>query len=217
LVVRYGPTLTPIRQLPTSGKVAFLILLVGGSGEIGCDALREHALASRVEPVVRDGEHGDVGAVCRFGEAHIRRHYAPLIGARAADEQVRRWWNETHVGAAVAEGRLVVAEAEGQLVGVGQRGRRGADHVVYKLYVHPQHRGRGLGPQLLDALTRQLPADADRLYIEHFVANERAGAFYERAGFTVEQIESSPTGDPALGVVWRVRDLAPSDQTPRPA
>ncbi len=48
----------------------------------------------------------DVGAICRFGEAHIRPHYAPLIGAVAADEQVRRWWNETHVDAAVAEGPL---------------------------------------------------------------------------------------------------------------
>ena len=105
---------------------------------------------------------------------------------------------------------MVVAEADGQIVGVGQRGRRGADHVVYKLYVHPRHRGRGLGPQLLDALTRQLPANADRLYIEHFVANERAGAFYEREGFTVERIEPSPTEDPALGVVWRARQLAPT-------
>ncbi|HSO54241.1 MAG TPA: GNAT family N-acetyltransferase [Actinomycetes bacterium] len=164
-------------------------------------------MASRPEPVVRDAEHDDVAAICRFGEAHIRPHYAPLIGAEAADEQVRRWWNETHVGTAVAEGLVVVAEADGQVVGVGQRGRRGADHVVYKLYVHPQHRGRGLGPQVLDALTRQLPAHADRLYIEHFVANERAGAFYERAGFTVERIESSPTEDPALGVVWRARHV----------
>ena len=170
-------------------------------------------MTSRAEPVVRDGEHEDVAAICRFGEAHIRPHYAPLIGAEAADEQVRRWWNEAHVGAAVAEGLVVVAEAHGQLVGVGQRGRRGADHVVYKLYVHPQHRGRGLGPQLLDALTRQLPADVDRLYIEHFVANERAGAFYEREGFTVERIESGPTEDPALGVVWRARRLATYEQT----
>lgn len=90
----------------------------------------------------------------------------------------------------------------------GQRGRAGADHVVYKLYVHPRHRGRGLGPQLLDALTRQLPAGVDRLWIEQLVANERAGAFYEREGFIAERIEPSPTGDPALAVVWRARDLA---------
>ena len=170
-------------------------------------------MASSAEPVVREAERDDVAAICRFGEAHIRPHYAPLIGAEAADEQVRRWWNETHVGAAVAEGQVVVAEADGQILGVGQGGRSGADHVVYKLYVHPEHRGRGLGPQLLAAITRQLPADADRLCIEHFVANERAGAFYEREGFTVERIESSPTEDPALGIVWRARHLAPFEPT----
>jgi GNAT superfamily N-acetyltransferase len=165
-------------------------------------------MVSSAEPVVRDAEPDDVVAICQFGEAHIRPHYAPLIGAAAADEQVRTWWNETHIGAAVAEGLVAVAEADGQLVGVGQRGRRGADHVVYKLYIHPRHRGRGLGPQLIDALTRQLPANADRLYVEHFVANERAGAFYDREGFTVRRIEPSHTGNPALGVVWRARHLA---------
>lgn len=30
---------------------------------------------------------------------------------------------------------------------------------------------------------------------------------YEREGFTVERIESSPTGNPALGVVWLARPL----------
>ena len=165
-------------------------------------------MPSGAQSIVRDAEHGDVAAICRFGDVHIRRHYTPLIGAPAADEQVCRWWNETHIGTAVAEGLVVVAEVDGRLVGVGQRGRRGTDHVVYKLYVHPQHRGRGLGPLLLDALMTQLPPDAARLYIEHFVANARAGAFYERQGFTVERIESSPTQDPGLGVVWRARGLA---------
>ena len=165
-------------------------------------------MASRTEPRVRRAVPDDVAAVCGFGEAYIRNHYAPLIGADAADGQVRAWWNETQIGTAVAGGLVVVAEVDGELVGVGQRGRRGADHVVYKLYVHPGHRGRGLGPRLLDALIAQLPADADRLYIEHFVGNARAGAFYEREGFTVERIEPGPTQDPALGVVWRVRHLA---------
>ncbi|WP_410564370.1 GNAT family N-acetyltransferase [Amycolatopsis sp. cmx-4-61] len=159
---------------------------------------------------VRAAGPGDVAAIRRFGETHVRAHYAPLIGAAAADAQVRDWWNETHVGAAVAAGLVVVAEAGGELLGVGQRGRSGADHVVYKLYVHPGQRGRGLGPRLLDALAAQLPADAGRLYIEHFAANERAGAFYEREGFAVERIEPSSTGDPALAVVWRVKALVTS-------
>ena len=38
---------------------------------------------TNAEPVVRDAEPGDVRAICRFGEAHIRPHYAPLIGATA--------------------------------------------------------------------------------------------------------------------------------------
>ena len=164
-------------------------------------------------PVVRPAGREDVAAICRFGEAIIPAHYAPLIGAPAADEQVRRWWNETHVGAAVAEGLVVVTEVGGQIMGVGQRGRSGSDHVVYKLYVDPRHRSNGLGPRLLAALTSQLPADADRLYIEHFAANERAGRFYEREGFTVDRIEPSPNGDRALDVVWRVRRKSGSEDT----
>jgi GNAT superfamily N-acetyltransferase len=160
------------------------------------------------DPVVRAGGPDDVAGICGFGEAHIRPHDTPLIGAGAADGQVRHWWNADAIGAAVAAGLVVVAEDDGQVVGVGQRGRSGADHVVYKLYVSPDRRGSGLGPRLLDALVAQLPPDADRLAIEHFAADERAGAFYEREGYRVERVEPSPTGDPRLAVVWRARCLS---------
>jgi GNAT superfamily N-acetyltransferase len=168
----------------------------------------EQAMESSAEPVVRDATPTDVAAICQFGEAHIPPHYSPLIGAEAAQAQVRNWWSETQISSAVAAGLVVVAEADGQVVGVAQRGRAGDDHVVYKLYVHPDQRGRGLGPKLLDALIAQLPPDAQRLYIEHFVANERAGDFYEREGFAVERVEPGPVQNPALGVVWRARDVS---------
>ncbi|GAB3534456.1 GNAT family N-acetyltransferase [Arthrobacter tecti] len=168
---------------------------------------------SRAQPIVRNAVRDDVAAICQFGQQHIRPHYAPLIGAEAADRQVSDWWNDAHLGTAVVQGFVVVASDGAELLGVGQRGRHGEDHVVYKLYVHPQHRGSGLGIQLLSALILQLPGGAERLYIEHFVANERAGAFYEREGFTVDRIEPSPTGNPALGVVWRSRSLRSFDRT----
>jgi GNAT superfamily N-acetyltransferase len=167
----------------------------------------ERRMSDGPDPLVRAATPDDVEAICAFGDAHIRSHYAPLIGEEAADAQVRHWWNHAQISSAVAAGLVLVAEAEGQLLGVAQRGRREEDHVVYKLYVHPDHRGTGVGLRLLDAVIGQLPAGADRLLVEHFAANERAGAFYEREGFAVDSVAPSPTGDPALDIVWRSRPL----------
>lgn len=177
-----------------------------------------HALLRRLERdlvadvVVRDALPADVGALRAFGEAHVVPHYAPLIGTAAAQDQVRRWWNEEVLSIAVAAGQVLVAEVPGSddVVGVAQVGRSGADAVVYKLYVHPDHRGRGLGVRLLDAVVDRLPDGAERLCIEHFAGNARAGAFYEREGFPVERVEPSATGDAALAVVWRARALGRS-------
>ncbi len=155
---------------------------------------------------IRDAVGDDVRPICAFGATHVPPHYAPLIGAAAADRQVVRWWGEEQIETAVSDGLVVVAEAGGRLVGVAQRGRHGADHVLYKLYLDPGSRGLGLGPRLIEAVIRRLPADATRLFVEHVASNTRAGAFYEREGFVVERVERSGTSS-ALDVVWRVRDL----------
>ncbi|WP_063710041.1 DUF6228 family protein [Amycolatopsis benzoatilytica] len=150
--------------------------------------------------MLRVAETADVAAVRQFGEVHIRSHYTPLIGAEAAERQVRRWWNETELAAAAAAGRVVVAEDGGEVAGVGQIG---ADCVVGELYLEPLHRGQGLGPKLLGTLAARVPDGG--LRVEHFAADQRAGAFYEREGFAVERIEAGLGGDPALAVVRRTR------------
>jgi GNAT superfamily N-acetyltransferase len=158
---------------------------------------------------VRDATAADVQPICRFGAAVIPPHYAPLIGTEAALAQVRDWWSADRIATAVRDGLVVVAERAGQLVGVAQRGRAGADHVIYKLYLEPGVRGQGVGRRLIDALVAQLPLDAERICVEHFAANERAAAFYEREGFTVDRVEPGPSGDPRRAVVWRSRRLRP--------
>lgn len=169
-------------------------------------ATRCHYLLVTIGWFLRVADRADVPAVCQFGQDFIREHYAPLIGLPAADAQVRIWWNETRIDAAIRDGLVIVAEDAGQVIGVGERGTWDGMHVVWKLYVHPAHRGLGLGPRLIDALVKQLPSDAERLFIEHLAGNERAGLFYEREGFAVDRIEPSPDGDRALDTVWRVRD-----------
>lgn len=134
-------------------------------------------------------------------------HYTPLLGAEAAQRQVTTWWSEAGIRTAVESGLVVVAEAGGAVVGVGERGRFAADHVIYKLYVHPEHRGRGLGPRLIAALIATLPAGTDSILLEHFAANTRAADFYEREGFAVQHVDPAPDGDARLDVVWRRRRL----------
>lgn len=175
-----------------------------------------HPLLRRLErdladvPVLRDAGPGDVPPLCAFGETHIEQHYIPLIGDEAAREQVDTWWNADVMRAAVGAGRVVVATADGDVVGVAEWGSGAACPIVYKLYVHPGHRGVGLGVRLLEAVIARLPAGTERLGIEHFAANARAGAFYEREGFTVHRVEEHPSGDPALAIVWRSRPLRPT-------
>lgn len=156
--------------------------------------------------VVRDAVLGDVEAICDFGAAHIPSHYGPFIGQDAAHAQVTRWWSLERIGKAVAAGQVVIAAAGDEILGVAERGEWAGVPVIWKLYVHPHHRGRAIGPKLIRAVIAQLPARADRLQVEVFAANHRADDFYEREGFVYVKTESDPA-DPALAIVWRELDL----------
>lgn len=166
----------------------------------------EHA-ADDIE--IRRAHPADVRAISDFGAEVIPPHYTPLIGADAAQAQLTRWWSANALHASATEGNILLALIRGRVTGVVERGRLGADHVIYKLYLASSSRGHGLGPRLIDAVIGALPPGVDRLWVEHFAGNERAGAFYERESFHVDRIEPSSSGDPAKNVVWRVRDLRP--------
>jgi len=156
----------------------------------------------RDEISIRSARPDDVERICRFGAAHIPDHYRPLIGSEAALAQVDRWWSADRIAQAVERGQVTVAESNDQLVGVAERGELGGSQVVWKLYLHPEHRGKGLGPALLRHLIDQLPADARSLEVEHLEVNRRAGEFYEREGFRYVRTEPDPV-NPAMNIVWR--------------
>ncbi len=157
--------------------------------------------------IVRDATAADVAAIVAFGAAHVPDHYRPLIGDEAAQAQVDVWWTNDRIGPAAADGRVAVAEDGGEIVGVAEWSMYDGTPVIWKLYVHPERRRRGIGARLLRHVVAQVPPGTKRLRVEHFAANTRAGRFYDRESF--RYVETVPhASDPRQSVVWRELDLA---------
>lgn len=169
--------------------------------------IQEATVVEQHDLVIRRAVAGDVARVRAFGVEHVPPHYAPLIGAEAAERQVTLWWQTEQIAAAVSDGAIHLAEVDGRVVGVVEHGQHGGDVVIWKLYLDPAHRGGGIGPRLVAAVIAALPTEVRRVGVEHFAGNVRAAAFYEREGFVVDRVERNADGVAELDVVWRALTL----------
>lgn len=98
-------------------------------------------------------------------------------------------------------GLVVVAEGDGKVVGFSNYGPSRHDPdwgELYAIYVHPDHWGEGHGRDLITATEHELAGlGHDRAYLWVLDRNERARAFYERQGWTI----NDETMDDAIGGV----------------
>lgn len=147
----------------------------------------------------------ELEAILDFGAMHIPDHYDPLLGSAAAQAQVDDWWTPERMSAAIGEGRVVVAEEQGEVLGVAEWSLYDGVPTIWKLYVNPSRRGEGIGPRLIAAIEDHLPEGADRIWVETLAVNRRARAFYEREGF--REFRTVEHSNPTMNVVWFERSL----------
>jgi len=119
---------------------------------------------------LRDGRPEDGDAVAGvFGAARAEMRYLPVLHSQ--EEHVVFF--STRV---LPTSRVTVAEVAGEVVAFSAVNDGWLDH----LYVAPAHQRRGIGRALLGRAMSENPGG---LSLWAFVANRRAIAFYERAGF----------------------------------
>lgn len=150
---------------------------------------------------LRPGTAADVPGLRALGEAVLPATYDPIDPALSAlilDE----WWAVEKLEDQVGRLPHVVAEADGRIVGMANLGRRGEREVMWKLYIHPDHQGTGLGARLLGA-TEEL-VEGDELWLEHVAGNDQAAGFYARHGFV--EVERTPN-PPYPDDVWMRKAL----------
>ena len=151
---------------------------------------------------VRRAVPADVDAIVDLGAAVVPATYGPLSSAYAG-WCLQRWWSSDAVGESVARLPHWVALDDERVVGVTNLGELDGSPVMWKLYVHPEQHGGGLGTQLLHEVVTA--ANGVPLVLERLSGNERAARFYAARGF-VETHRTVAERFPDLTWVWMRRD-----------
>lgn len=170
--------------------------------------LRERA----VDTVLRPGTAADIPALRALGEAVVPATYGP-IDAAYARLMLEQWWTPERFADTLPRVRMLLAERDGQVVAMTSFGRLSASHrdfphvtgdreVMWKLYVHPDHQGLGIGRRLLAEVEAMV--EGEELWLEVVDGNHRAFAFYRAHGFEeVERVSDREWPDD----VWLRKEL----------
>lgn len=149
--------------------------------------------------MIRPGTTADAAALAELGRVVVPATYAPISEAEAA-RTLETWWSEESLAESLGRLPHWVAERDGALIGVANLGRRHDRAVMWKLYVHPDEQGGGLGRRLLEQV---LEASAgEPLWLSYVDGNDRAAGFYAAHGFVEDHREPDP---PYPDQVWMRR------------
>ena len=155
--------------------------------------------------MIRRAELADVEAIRQIGLTTWPVAYDGLVSPEFIENGLAQWWSPEAVERGIRNGITLVASEGEQLVGMIGLGREEKHWVMWKLYVLPDHQGKGIGKALLDAAIKALPEGTTELFLDVLVGNEKAIGFYRANGFG----EPSETPDRDLGVelMWMRLDL----------
>ncbi len=154
--------------------------------------------------IVRAATLDDAEAIVGLGEVVVPATYAPIDEDFAA-WQLERWWSAEEVRSGLGRLPHWVAEEDGRVVGVANLGEHDGLPAMWKLYVHPELHGSGVGSALLAEV--EAAASPPVLTLEYVGGNDRAATFYTRRGFE-ETGRTSFEDHPHLDWIWMRKDLS---------
>ena len=147
--------------------------------------------------VLRTATGEDLQAVIEVGHRTWPATYGPIAGEDYVEMGLAKWWTQEATIPAIRAGRVVVAEVDGQVVGMTSSGPDGDALVLWKLYVLPEHQAGGIGRALLAEALRRAQREGYRsVRLSYLDGNDRAARFYHRNGFEDDGRESGGTGLP---------------------
>jgi GNAT superfamily N-acetyltransferase len=149
---------------------------------------------------IRLARSEDLDGILDVGRETWQATYVSLAGEAFVRNALARWWTADGTLPSIADGRVWVAVADGQIIGMSMYGIENRTVDIWKLYVAPAHQGQGIGTALLNSVVDATHHSADRVVVAYMDGNAGARAFYDRMGFVETHREANDLGGPAH--VW---------------
>lgn len=155
---------------------------------------------------VRTATLDDLEAVVAVGHRTWPVTYGPIAGDDYVAMGLAKWWSADACESPIRRGHTLVAEVDGEVVGVSVTGAVKDEVVLWKLYVVPEHHGAGVGTALLaEAVERAREHGYTVMRLAHADGNDAAHGFYAAHGFVDDHRETEADGIPDS--MWMRRDL----------
>lgn len=152
--------------------------------------------AGILDPAITPSDHRALAVLARD---IWYEHYVAIISVEQIEYMLARGYSAATLAAEQAAGtRFVIARVDGQDAGFASVSPDATDSGTAwldKFYVRREHRGAGLGRQLLDwAMKTAREHDARALCLRVNRHNRQSVAIYEHAGFSVERADVKEIG-----------------------
>ena len=137
---------------------------------------------------IRKANLEDIPQIRAVGSASWRATYTDIFPDEFIENALEQWWSEASFQRSIPNAAVcnLVAEQDGQIVGTllatVNPGEDGQVH-LFKLYIHPDHFGQGIGKQLWQTYLQHLAPGVKRVDLEVEPQNARAIQFYTRLSF----------------------------------
>lgn len=148
---------------------------------------------------IRQATEADIESIEQVARETWETDYPDILHRETIEEEVEEWYNDDQLETELEEedAILLVAEIDGEVVGFTHAVRRRRTGYILRVYTAPDHRGEGVGSELLTkARDVLLTRGVDNVRAMVLAENEPGNAFYESFGFEkVDEEETIIGGD----------------------